>query len=184
MRALALVIACVCAASLRAGEVLRSEVEYDDGRYIVEMAVRIGAPPARVRALLTDYANLPRLNVSIKESELLFSLSDSQHRVRVVTESCITFFCKKMVQVQDVEEIGEDLIVSKDVARQSDFIYAHARWKIEPAGSGTLLTYNTDLKPGFWVAPVIGPLLIKRKLRAEFLETVKGLEQLAEQSAP
>jgi hypothetical protein len=35
------------------------------------------------------------------------------------------------------------------------------------------------VEPDFWIPPLIGPWLIKRKLLSETLETVDNLEQLA-----
>ncbi len=170
--------------ALPAGEVLSAEVDYKDERYIVEIDMRINADPGRVYALLTDYEHLSRISERIKESHLIFSLDEASHRTRVVLEGCIAFFCKELTQVQDVEELGGGMIVATVLAEQSDFVYGHSRWLIRPEAGATRVTFNTDLKPAFWVPPLIGPPLIKRELRQASLKTITDLEKLAGPPAP
>lgn len=162
-----------------AGEVITAKVEHMDKRYIMEVEVLIAADIDRVKALLTDYDNLTLLNDAIRESYTVYSLDDFTHRVFVHTEACVSFFCKSFIQVQDVEELPGNVIISTVVPGKSDFDYAHARWKISPVGQRTRVNFSTDLKPSFWVPPLIGPLLIKSKLRDEVLGTIEGLERLA-----
>ena len=162
-----------------AGEVITAKVENDDKRYMVEVEVLISADVDKVKALLTDYDNLTLLNDAIRESYIIYSLDDSSHRVFVLTEACVSFFCKKITQVQDIEELPGNVIIATVVAEKSDLDYAHTRWKISKLGQRTKVNFNTELKPSFWIPPLIGPLLIERQLREEVLNTIEGLERLA-----
>lgn len=162
-----------------AGEVITAKVEHNDKRYIVEVEVLIKANAKKVKALLTDYNRLTLLNDSIRESYIVYSLDDFSHRVFVRTEACVSFFCKTLVQVQDVEELPGNIIIATVVAEKSDFDYAHTRWKITAVGQQTRVNFNTELRPSFWIPPLIGPLLIEKKLRDEVLNTIEGLEKLA-----
>jgi hypothetical protein len=166
-------------AAVHAGEVRKAEVEHADGRYIVEIDVIVNAREDAVHQVLTDYAHLTRVHENIKQSEILFSLDDHTHQVRVVAEACITYFCKSMIQTQDVLETDAQTIIVTAVPEKSDFVFAHSRWKITPTENGTRVMFNTDLKPRFWVPPVIGPYLIKKKLHTASVETVLNLEKLA-----
>ena len=163
----------------QAGEVVIAKVEHEDKRYFVEIEVLLDADNKRVQALLTDYDQLTLLNNSIKESHTIYSLDDSTHQIQVVIEACITFFCKRITQIQDVEELPGGVVITTVVPAKSDFDYAHARWKITAEGKRTRISFSTDMKPSFWVPPVIGPLLIKGKLEDEALQTIEGLERLA-----
>jgi hypothetical protein len=163
------------------GEIITAEVSHHDKRYFVELEVLINAPADAVYRLLTDYNHLTRLHEMFRESQLVFSLDKHNHRVRVVSKACITYFCKEVVQVQDVEEKNNNVIIAKVLPDKSDFVYAHAFWKVIEDGYRTRLIFNTDLKPKFWVPPLIGPLLIKKKLRDSSIETVQNLEILARQ---
>jgi len=168
------------ATTLQAGEILVATVEHKDKRYFVSLDVLINADSERVYSALTNFNQLSAINPAITNSNLIYSLSDTQHRVEVKIESCITFFCKKLVQVQDVEELPGKLILTTVVPEKSDFDYAHARWKVSSEQGRTRVTFDSDLKPSFWVPPLIGPLLIEKKLRDDALAVVDGLEQLAQ----
>lgn len=181
MRVVFVVFLCLLAPQLLAGDVLNAKVEHADKRYFIELDMLIEADPQRVHQLLTDYNNLDRLNNSIKSSEVVYSLSERLHRVRVVTKACVMFFCKTIKQVQDVEQIGKNIIVATIVPELSDFDYAHARWSIQSESNMTRVTFSSDLKPSFWVPPLIGPPLIKNKLYDEAIGTVETLERLAKQ---
>lgn len=166
-------------APLQAGEVITAKVNHEDKRFFMEIEALIDADSTIVKRLLTDYNQLKRLNDTIKESYTMYSLDDVSHRVYVKTETCISFYCKSLTQVQDVEELPGNVIIATVVPEKSDFDYAHARWKIVAEGERTRIFFNTDLKPSFWVPPLIGPPLIESKLREEALRTIEGLERFA-----
>lgn len=164
---------------VQAGEVITAKVDHRDKRYFMEIEALINADSIVVKRLLTDYNHLKRLNDVIKESYIVYSLDDISHRVYLNAESCITFFCKSITQVQDIEELPGNVIIATIVPEKSDFDYAHARWKISAEGARTRIFFNTDLRPSFWVPPLIGPPLIESKLREEAIRTIEGLERLA-----
>lgn len=166
-------------ASAHAGEIVTATVSHDEKRYFIEVEALLDADSRLVKRALTDYNHLKSVNDIIQESYVMYSLDDVSHRVYVKTRTCITFFCKTIIQVQDVEELAGNVIVAQVVPEKSDFEYAHARWKISPAGKQTRIHFSTDLKPAFWVPPLIGPPLLERKLRQEVLRTIDGLERLA-----
>lgn len=164
-----------------AGDILKATVTNEDNRYFINIDVIINADAQRVYEILTDYENLSKISEGITESDLIYSLSDNDHRVKVTTEACVAFFCKTIVQVQDVEQLPGMVIVSTTIPDKSDVDYAHARWKITAEDGLARISFNSDLKPSFWVPPLIGPLLIERALRNEALAVIEGLEILAQQ---
>ena len=60
----------------------------------------------------------------------------------------------------------------------SNFRSGYANWALREEGGGTHLLFTTQLEPSFWVPPLIGPWLIRYKLREEALQSVDNLEQL------
>lgn len=179
MRQLLLLLSLCLPVSVQAGEIIHAEVEFRDGRYFVEVESIVKARANIVYDLLTDYNNLTLINPDIKSSRLVYSLDKNTHRTHVIAESCISFFCQKINLEQDVEELDNGVIVTTVDADKSDFIYGHARWKITEEFHQTRIHYSNDLKPKFFIPPLIGPILIKDKLREEVLATIKGLENLA-----
>ena len=182
MKNIVTTLCCLLLASTAAaGELVSSSVEHDDNRYVLEFDMRINANPLRVYELITDYNHLGRVNDSIEESELLVSLDDHNHRVRLVSDACVLFFCKTIRQVQMIEEINNQIVIATVIPEKSDFDYAHARWHVRPENGGTRIMFNADLKPSFWVPPLIGPSIVKSKLENEVIGTIENLETLANQ---
>lgn len=56
---------------LGAGDLSELRVTEDHGIYNVKMVMMVDAPEEYIRAVLTDYARIYRLNPSITESEIL-----------------------------------------------------------------------------------------------------------------
>jgi len=149
----------------QAGEVLSVDVGESGGRYAVEVEVRFDAPTARLRALITDYAHLDRINDAIRRSEILAVNGPRQHRVRTESWVCVGLFCKRIVQIQDVDVLpGGDVVAT-----------------LLPEAGGTRMRFRSEIEPAFWVPPFIGPWLVKRALEAEALKSVASLERLAEE---
>jgi len=174
-----IVLGCLCSlqGSL-AGEVLDSHVGTNGDHYLLRIDMLINAETERVRQLLTDYAHLDHLSNSITRSELL-ETNPPNYRIRVTTDGCMLFFCRELVQVQDVTELNDGYILVTVLPEMSDFTYSRNMWRIRPQAGGTRVTYSSDLVPGFWIPPLIGTSIFKRKLLEETRQLIENLEQLA-----
>ena len=163
---------------VHAGDVMEAEVIHESGVYTLSLEAWISAPVPKVHHMLTDYTHLERVNPAVKESEIIHRSSSVHHRVRTLIEACIAFFCKRLVQVWDVEQQPDHVIVATIVPELSNFRSGYANWALRKESGGTRLRFTTQLEPSFWVPPLIGPWLIRYKLRKEALESVDNLEQL------
>ena len=155
----------------------------DQDSYSVRMDVQISASSEYVRALLTDYDHLSRVNPSIRKSQLLGSFKPGQERVRTVTRSCIMFMCFDMTQVQDVEVRSGGEIIATIVPGKSDFKDGVALWRILPSGTGTHVVFEARMRPAFWVPPLIGMWMIERQINQQLAVTVSNLDRLGKQLA-
>lgn len=154
------------------------KIERNGKTYQLEITARIVATPQRVLQLLSDYLNLDKINDAILLSEIL-QQDENKQRVKLITEACVFFFCKTFTHVQDVID-NDGIIIATIIPQFSDFKDGWAKWSVttEPDGNAKLHVV-THLTPNFWVPPVIGPLLIKRKLSSETIDTIKRLEYLS-----
>lgn len=163
-----------------AGTVRGSDVRYDDGVYSIEMDMVIEVGVDAVRAIITDYANMHRVSNLLTDSSLVDAPAEDGIRRRLVSEICILFFCFESVIVEDVEEIGRDTVLTTVVPELSDFHSGRSRWYTQALDHDrSLLRFRYDMEPDFWIPPVIGPLLIKRKLLREAQDTIEMIEALA-----
>jgi hypothetical protein len=166
-----------------AGEVLESSVTRNGAFYRVWISARIDAPLAVVYAAITDYEHLAAINPNIVESRVLESASPGRDRVYSAMHVCILVFCKRVVQVQDVELRDNRSILAITRPQDSDFRSGVARWRFTEEGASTLMRFNQEFEPDFWVPPVIGPWLIERKLVEEVTVSARYIEGLARRPA-
>jgi hypothetical protein len=163
-------------ANALAGEILASSVSHDGERYTLSVTARIDAPLETVYREITDFDNLAAINPAIEESRLLAAPRPDTWRVRSVIKVCILVFCKRVVQVQDVTLLDGHAIEAVIVPAHSDFRSGHAHWQLTASDATTELVFSNSFVPDFWVPPVIGPWLIKRKLVWEVSETAMYIE--------
>jgi hypothetical protein len=175
-----LIAATVCASARAGGATIRVlEVVRNDDTYVVNFDVLVATTPARARAILSDYKNWPRLAENMSEPHLLQTFADGRQRVRLSFRSCVLFICQTIRQVKDVEVRPNRDIVSVMVSGENDFRSGRERWRIEPEQGRTRVRYHAELVPGFSLPPLIGPWVLKRKLRQTLIKTATNLEALA-----
>jgi Polyketide cyclase / dehydrase and lipid transport len=159
-----------------AGRILDSGVQRSGDGYALFVDADIQAPPDRVHHALTDYENLAAINPSFVSSELL-GRHNGTDRVRTVLRVCILVFCKNVVQVQDLHYPDRNTIEASMVPAAGNFRSGVARWSLHLNEGGTRLHFTETFVPAFWVPPVIGPWLIRRKLVEQVEVTMRHIER-------
>ncbi len=155
------------------------EVRRDGDRYRVNVDAHIDTSPAQVFALIRDFDHLNRLHKSVVESTIL-SVQENEARVFVRMQGCILFFCRTVTQMLDFrsDPQGRYMVATMDPA-ESDFKYGRMRWELQATARHTThLRYQADLIPDFWVPPLIGPWVVKRRLLGVALEMTDALGRL------
>lgn len=158
---------------------VNSDVQHENGSYRVSFEFTVDAPTDRVRALMSDFARLDRLVASITEIRVLEGAPSGSTRIRMVMNDCVLFFCRSLTRIEDIVTEPNGDIVTTVLPEHSDFSYAVERWRIVPDGSGTRVHYNAQLTPSIFIPPLIGPIAVKYKIRAQLEETANTLEALA-----
>ena len=164
--------------SVLAGEVIKSHVEFKNNRYIADLEIQIQAPAKKVYSLFTDFDYLSQLSNNITNSELI-SGEFPEYIVEIETHNCVLFFCKNIKQTQHVIEHGDGYISVEDIKGQSDFESANTFWHIRATDNGTRVTFHADMKPDFWLPPLLGPWLFKKRLIKDTQAMIERLEELA-----
>jgi hypothetical protein len=94
-------------------------------------------------------------------------------------EGCVMLWCKSFIRNGHLLLEANSEIVAISNPDESDFTLSRERWHLVPEGEGTLLIYEFEMEPDFWVPPVIGPFLIMRALRAGAERAINRIEALA-----
>jgi hypothetical protein len=162
------------------GEVETAETDYRAGVYKLDFQVTIDGRVDKVYAIVTDYDRLKDISNLFVETALISPPGAETKRRRLVSKSCVLFFCYEAVLVEDVQEIDGKIILTTVIPEESDFKYGKSRWEVTAVDAGhSRIHFSYEIQPDFWVPPVIGPFFIKRKLLAEAKRTIARIEILA-----
>ena len=61
----------------------------------------------------------------------------------------------------------------------SDFSFSQEEWRFKPEGRGTLVAFDFEFEPKFWVPPLIGPYILQRKLENDSAGAIDRIEAIA-----
>ena len=162
------------------GAVQSAHAGYHAGIYNLDFDVTIDGRVDVVYAIVTDYDRLKEISDIFVETDLIDSPDTKNKRRRLVSRGCILFFCYDATMVEDVQEIDNTIILTTVLPEQSDFKYGKSRWEVTAVDEDhSRIQFSYEIQPDFWVPPVIGPFIIKRKLLAEAIETIARIEALA-----
>ena len=161
-----------------ASQLVRLDVNQKANSYAVYVVMELDAPAEKVRAILTDYAHLDRLNASITASKIIDGKGDGAVRVLTRFENCIVFFCVTMQRVEDITQDYQGRILVAMVPDLSSFRSGQASWEVTSTGSGSRVIHRATLEPDFWLPPWIGTAILKATLRHEIRASFDNLECL------
>ena len=182
-RALAVLAAMAVAGGAAAAEIREVTVEHRDGRYFMHSETWFDAPRFGVFDVLTDYDRFHRISSIYDETRFEAPAPDGTPRVFTRVVGCVLFFCRSMTRTERLETDGPGFIRAVTEPGASDFEYAVATWRLSDEEGGTRVIYAIEMEPAFWVPPVIGPYVMKRKLIKGGRDAVQRIEALARESA-
>lgn len=143
--------------------------------YEVQMTFGVIASVNQVMAVLTDYRFPDRLDPEVTKREII-SRHGEITRVRTEIRACLLFFCKDIALTQDVTVIA-DTIQADIVPDESDFQSGFFRWSVSSSDNGgSHISFAAIMEPDFFIPPLIGGFLVRKKLRQKILATVENLE--------
>lgn len=162
-----------------ASQLVRLDVDKKADIYEIRVEMVVDAPAESVRAILTDYANLDRLNASITASKVIGTVPSGAVRVLTRMENCILFFCVNVQKVEDVTQDAQGRILVVMVPDSSNFRSGQASWEIQSTVNGSRVIHHARLEPDIWIPPLMGTAVLKSTLRQEILESFETLDCLA-----
>ena len=161
-----------------AGRIDQVQVDRDGKQYQLAISSYLDVPVADLRALLTDYPEVAKANSAVESLEVISAKPAGATRIRATLKVCIWFYCRSLKQTQDMLLLSPGHLEATIVPAESDFQYGKADWLMRGERDGSRLLFTAKLTPDFWVPPLIGPYVIKKKMRKEAIETVQGIERL------
>jgi hypothetical protein len=164
---------------LAAAELRFIEVEREDDLYRLKSITWFEAKTEALYSVLSDYELFSKFTSAIVESKNLDPDEEGRPRYYTRMEGCVLLWCKSFVRIGHLTLRPMTEIVANADPEQSDFRRSRERWQLIPEGDGTLLVYEFEMVPDFWVPPVVGPFYMKRALVSGGERAVERIEALA-----
>lgn len=154
------------------------------GRYVLRSETMFAATPEDLYGVLTNYDLFMKFTSAFTESKNLEPDEDGRPRFYNRMEGCVLLFCVSFERYGHLVLKPLTHIEAVVDPAKSDFKYSVERWELIDNGEKTLLIYEFEVEPDFWVPPIIGPFYIRRALRAGAVDAVDRIEALAQGREP
>jgi hypothetical protein len=173
---------CLLASQAFAFELKHAEATYVDEEYRFEMTAVLDAPVEYVERVLRDYESYTTLDSRILEAHVV-ERSQDEHvaTLRTKLRACFGPICRTVKRVERVEETPLSLLATTDPSR-SDMKFGETRMQLANADEGrTRVTYETRLKPDFWIPALIARRIMLTTLEDATIELFQNVEKRAQQ---
>lgn len=182
-RRAAVVVALVSALPAFAADLRDVRVERDGELYQMRSEVYFAVERVALYEVFRDWNLSPQFSSWVVEARNLEPDDTGRPGFYIRNHGCMLFICKTLVREGYVADRPYEVIRASADAERSDFSISNETWRFESEGDGTLVVYELDMEPKFWVPPVIGPWVIKRKLRNDGRDALDRIERIAQERA-
>jgi hypothetical protein len=159
-----------------AGRIEKLAVTHSDGEYRLEVVSELNVPTRYAYDVITDYQHAYRLNPAIVEVDVLPGGREGAVRVRNRSEHWFGPFYFHIDWIGEIQSPNPGPLEVVTIPENSSFESGHALWTIRSQGEGTLVEYQSRLKPKFFIPPVIGEMIMENRIREETLTTFQRIE--------
>ncbi len=150
-----------------------------DGIYHISITAEIAAAEEHVRQVLTDYVHIYRLSDSIIESKVIESSVGDKTQVETVILCDTPVVCKEVTLVEEVSTLESGNLQAVILPEKSDFRSGKSVWAITAKGEKTLVTYQANLEPDFFIPPILGTQMVIANMRSEYKTALSRIEHIA-----
>ena len=159
-------------------------VDRVDGRYLLRSETLMAATQEELYAVLTNYDLFMKFTSAFTESRNVEPDEQGRPRFYNRMEGCVLLFCVSFERHGHLVLSPKSKIEAIVDPEKSDFKYSVESWELREQEGNTLLVYEFEVEPDFWIPPLIGPLYIRRALRAGAIDAVDRIEAIAQGREP
>jgi len=174
-----LLIVVAFSSTARAAEMLSVDVNHEEGTYTMNSEVWFDATVEQVYEIFRYWDNSTKFSSAIVESRDMPADEQGRPQFYVRNRGCVLLFCKSFERQGYVKSEVNVIIYAFVDPEKSDFHLSNESWRFAEREGGTVVVYDLEMQPKFWIPPGIGPYLIKRKLRKNGDSAVDRIEVLA-----
>lgn len=177
-----LLLTLLAPAFAAAAEMRSVHVEHQGKRYIMQSEVAFDVGIEVLYEVFLDYDLSAQFSSWIVEARNL-ELEDGRRGYFIQNRGCLMFICQTTVREGVVVHEPFERIEAIADPSLSDFEVSNERWTFHEEDGATVVTYHLEMVPKFWIPPVVGPYVIKRKLRASGGDALDRIEEIAQRRA-
>jgi len=168
------------ASTTQAAEMLSIAVDHEDGVYTMTSEVWFDATVDQIYEVFRYWDNSTKFSSAIVESRDVEPDAEGRPQFYVRNKGCVLFFCTSFERRGYVEAEHNKVILAFVDPDTSDFHLSNESWRFVKKDGGTVVIYDLEMKPKFWVPPGIGPYLIKHKLKNSGSNAIDRIELIAQ----
>lgn len=180
LRRLLAIICCAAVNAVSAAEMRDVEVDYQEGVYFMNSSVWFDAPLEDVYEIFRRWDYSAEFSSAIVEARDVEPDEQGRPQYYVRNRGCVFFFCRSFERRGYVELEPNVWLAARVNAETSDFHLSEERWDFAAQDGGTVVTYDLQMKPKFWIPPGIGPFMILRKLKNDGGDAIDRIETMAQ----
>jgi hypothetical protein len=154
-------------------------VDREDSLYSMRSEVYFDVEREYLYRVLTDFDLFKNFTSAIVESNNVAADDMGRPQFYARMEGCVLIWCKSFIRNGYLELSPTAEIIAISDPERSDFKISRERWQLITEGEGTLMIYEFQMVPAFWVPPLVGPFYITRALKSGGVDAVNRIEALA-----
>lgn len=180
----ALIVLSASPSFASAAHILGVRVVRDGSRFSIDLHMTLRESPRSVFAALQDYRAMPRYNRDLRAVRVEPTSDPGVVRLFTSVHACVLIFCRTLHQTQIMTAAADAHggTLRARLLPGGSFRSGHAGWTVRPCAQErrlTCLAMHIELEPAFWVPPVIGPWILRRKMAQEARRSGIGLARVA-----
>jgi len=177
-------IALLIPAGASAATLLNVTVDRIDGTYVLRSEVWFDVSIEKIYGVFLDWDQSTKFSSVVVESRDVEPDESGRPRFYSRNRVCLWFYCRSFERFGYVSFEPLRYIEATADPERSDFHVSDERWEFREEDNGTIVIYDLAMKPKFFIPPLIGPAIMKRKLKNGGTAAIDRIEAVAKEWAP
>jgi len=171
--------------ALGSAATLRSvTVDRVDGVYVLHSEVWFDVSIDKIFGVFLDWGQSTKFSSVVVESRNVEPDEFGRPRFYSRNRVCIWFYCRSFERHGYYTFEPLKYIEATVDPDKSDFHISDERWEFREEDGGTIIVYDLEMKPKFFIPPLIGPAIMKSKLKSGGGAAIDRIEAVAQEWTP
>lgn len=149
-------------------------VERADGGFSIDLVMHAPAPPAIAWAVLTDFDHMAEFIPNLTHSQVLQRVEN----LLKISQKGKAHWGPLTMNFESLREVT--LLPQREIRTHGlsgTIKRVESTMTLEAEGSGTRLHYHTEVEPGSWFPPLLGPAKVREETAAQFSAILQEMER-------